>query len=407
MTAEISEAQTAKNRKKGAEQPFCKVAYMTPPQENWNEFRVPSQRNENFITEECYLAMKNAGFTHGLGLYEHGKDIALRALRVAEKTGMKYYVRDYVNWTGATEPEIWHLFKKDYLEYASYSSFAGVYVYDEPPVGLFARVERLVRGYRAVLGEKGEPLVNLLPVYANDVEQLGAPYEEYLRLYAETVSTDYILFDHYPFGADENGNNRFRRDYLYNLKAVAEVCKKYDKNLRTFIQSFSPARRKALLTYAEIALQVNCALAYGSRYFAYFHYWGSMESGGLGLVDCKGNPTSVYYAVQSVHENLKYIEEETKGFVWENSELIQGENAVFKIRASSDLVVGEFVNGSRKGYYLVNYSYDEQKENAVSIGSTGKWRCVKSDGREPFEGAGCAKISLKAGEAAFFAEIGK
>ena len=74
------------------------VAYKMPPQENWNAFRDPTQQNPNHITDEQYALLKDAGFTHGMGLLEHGADVALRALSLAEKYGLQYYVRDEINW---------------------------------------------------------------------------------------------------------------------------------------------------------------------------------------------------------------------------------------------------------------------------------------------------------------------
>ena len=61
------------------------VAYKMPPQENWNAFRDAAQENPNYITDEQYALLKEAGFTHGMGLLEHGAEIALRALALAEK----------------------------------------------------------------------------------------------------------------------------------------------------------------------------------------------------------------------------------------------------------------------------------------------------------------------------------
>ena len=65
---------------------LIKMAYKMPPQENWNEFRDPEQRNPNYITDEHYARLVELGFTHGMGLLEHGADVAIRALTMAERT---------------------------------------------------------------------------------------------------------------------------------------------------------------------------------------------------------------------------------------------------------------------------------------------------------------------------------
>ena len=159
-----------------------KVAYKTPPQENWNEFRDAEQRNPNFITEEQYKMLVEAGFTHGLGLLEHGSEIAKRALLTAEKVGLKYYVRDAVNWANILHPDYYYYNGENYKEYQKYSSFAGIYIFDEPNVSKYGDLGKMVQGYYDFFKGVGEPIVNLLPTYANHIEQLGASsYEEYIE----------------------------------------------------------------------------------------------------------------------------------------------------------------------------------------------------------------------------------
>ena len=87
------------------EKKLKKIAYKMPPQENWNAFRDASQKNPNHINKKEYQKIVDAGFTHGIGLLEHGADIAETALSVADEVGLKYYVRDAVNWANILHPD--------------------------------------------------------------------------------------------------------------------------------------------------------------------------------------------------------------------------------------------------------------------------------------------------------------
>lgn len=348
-----------------------KIAYKTPPQENWNAFRDAEQKNPNFITEEQYKLLVDAGFTHGLGLLEHGSDIALRALKMAEKVGLKYYVRDAVNWANILHPDYWYYDGDNYREYQKYSSFAGVYVFDEPNASKYEDLGKMVKGYYDFFKGVGEPLVNLLPTYANHIEQLGASsYEEYIQKYCDAVPTDYILYDHYPFRVRAREYEYLRDDYLYNCKVVADACKRNGREYRAFIQSSVMDNGNTDFLPKMLDFQIHVHLAHGAKAIIYYYYWGSETKNVYnGLVDWNGVPTDLYYGAKKIHAQVLTYEQKLCSCRWQESVCVKGSVAHDNteefarlncrdvgVTASHDALVGIFDDGGKTAYYIVNYT---------------------------------------------------
>ena len=351
---------------------LMKVAYKMPPQENWNAFRDPAQTNPNFITDAHYARLAEAGFTHGMGLLEHGSDIALRALEVAGRQGLKYFVRDEINWADILHKDFYYLNAENYKKYMTYDSFAGVYIHDEPNAAKYPKLGEMVQGYYDFFQGVGEPLVNLLPTYANHIEQLGAnDYPEYIRGYIQHVPTPYVMFDHYPFRGDRNAKPYFITDYLYNVYVVAELCKEYGREVRTFVQSCETEDTEGGFTAEMLWMQAHTHLAHGSKGLFYYYYWGDELGKHDGMMDWNGNPTHVYYAAKTLHAQIAQYEEALMECVWEKTELVKGEKAshneeafaLLKLPVGSenfsaeyDAIVGVFDYKGKKAYYAVNYN---------------------------------------------------
>ena len=392
------------------------VAYKMPPQENWNAFRDSTQQNPNFITDEQYEALKNAGFTHGMGLLEHGSDVALRALAMAEKHGLKYYVRDEINWADILKKDFYYLNAENYRKYMQYPSFAGVYIHDEPNASKYPQLGEMVQGYYDFFQGKGEPLVNLLPTYANHIEQLGAKdYEDYIRKYIEKVPTEYVMYDHYPFRVRNDGTEVFNSDYLFNASVVATLCKEYGKEMRTFVQACNVDNVSADFIDEMLWLQIHTCLAYGSRAIVYYYYWGDELGKHDGLMDWNGNPQPIYYGAQKIHRQLKVYEEALCECAWEKTLYIKGakahtneeefarfdcgENGLFT--AEYDGIVGVFDYHGKKAYYLVNYVAPKSGlANTFTFDLEGEYEVYMNGEVQTAEGKG--DVSVPAGCGAFF-----
>ncbi len=392
------------------------MAYKMPPQENWNAFRDSTQQNPNFITDEQYEALKNAGFTHGMGLLEHGSDVALRALAMAEKHGLKYYVRDEINWADILKKDFYYLNAENYRKYMQYPSFAGVYIHDEPNASKYPQLGEMVQGYYDFFQGKGEPLVNLLPTYANHIEQLGAKdYEDYIRKYIEKVPTEYVMYDHYPFRVRNDGTEVFNSDYLFNASVVATLCKEYGKEMRTFVQACNVDNVSAEFIDEMLWLQIHTCLAYGSRAIVYYYYWGDELGKHDGLMDWNGNPQPIYYGAQKIHRQLKVYEEALCECAWEKTLYIKGEKAHTNeeefarfdcgenglFTAEYDGIVGVFDYHGKKAYYLVNYVAPKSGlANTFTFNLEGEYEVYMNG--EVLNAEGKGKVSVPAGCGVFF-----
>lgn len=393
---------------------FKIIAYKMPPQENWNSFRDPAQKNPDHINEECYKKVAECGFTHGMGLLEHGAEVAERALDTAERCGLKYYVRDAINWANILHPDYYWYNGENYRKYQRYSSFAGVYIYDEPNANKYGDLAKMVKGYYDFFKGVGEPLVNLLPTYANCVEQLGAEsYEKYIDLYAEQVPTDYILFDFYPFRVKDRVEEYLHDEFLYNCAVVARACKKSGKGYRAFIQSSVMDRGKTDLLCSMLDFQIHTHLAHGAEGIVYYYYWGDEEGNGQnGLVDWHGNPTELYEGAKRINREIKSVAEKLLECKWQAVSYIKGERAHFneiefarqtegeacdKFKAEYDLVVGEFDCCGKRAYYLVNYTNPRLGlENEVECLTNGDYDLFINGERKPLNGK-TVKLSIGGG----------
>ena len=378
------------------------VAYKMPPQENWNAFRDSTQSNPNYITDEQYAYLADAGFTHGMGLLEHGADVAVRALETAQKHGLKYYVRDEINWADILKKDFYYLNAENYRKYMQYSSFAGVYIHDEPNASKYPALGEMVQGYYDFFQGAGEPLVNLLPTYANHIEQLGArDYEDYIRQYCEKVPTEYVMYDHYPFRVRKDGVGVFHTDYLYNASVVASLCKEYGKEMRTFVQACNVDLVTAPFTDEMLWFQIHTCLAYGSHAIVYYYYWGDELGVHDGLMDWNGNPLPIYYGAKKIHGQLRAYEDALMECVWEKTLYNKGakvhhneeefsrfdctENSLFS--SQFDSIVGVFSYRGKKAYYAVNAVNPRCKvANELTFRLGGNYtvymggECLKTDG---------------------------
>lgn len=396
---------------------IMKIAYKMPPQENWNAFRDPEQKNPNYITEEHYQKIVDAGFTHGMGLLEHGDDVAELALKTAEKVGLKYYVRDAINWANILHPDYYYYNGESYKKYMKYSSFAGVYVFDEPNTALYPSLAKMVKGYYEFFKGVGEPLVNLLPTYASHVEQLGAGnYEEYIEEYIKQVPTTYVMYDHYPFRVRKKVEEFLNTDFLYNCSVVAKACKKHGRQLRTFIQSSVMDMGETDFLPEMLDFQIHTHLAHGSQAIVYYYYWADeSDNSRSGIMDWYGNPSPLYYRAKKIHEELALFEDKYLDCRWISSHYVKGCEAHHNdvefarlgadesgfVKSRFDCVVGEFESPKGKAYYLVNYTNPRLGlENVISIELDGDYECF-INGELKILKRGMHQLILKSGGGAF------
>ena len=403
-------------------------AYMGPIPANWNAHREPDYRNDNYINDEQYGYLKDGGFTGVIALMERTEEHTESALQLADKYGLDYYVRDEINWDLNYDPDIFERKSDFYRKCEAHPSFAGVFITDEPDCSQYPVFADLKVAFDKFFNNKKHGYyINLLPTYANDVTQLGAPYPEYIQQYIDIVKPDNVCFDHYPFEkrrvnaeTDEDGfYDETRKDYFYNMDVVAKACDKADIEMWTFVQAKNYVKRETDLTYEAMAFQFYVSLAYGAKSLVYYTYWTwpgyyASEVDKIfpqAIISAKGERLERYYHVQAIHKEISFFGEEFMKCKHKTSYVVpNGKDEVYftgielknsdLFKGSEATLVGEFEDeDGNKAYMLVN---------AVDpyVGKTDEVRCSLKgctvyDRGEKSHKDGEFTVTLKPGQGVF------
>ena len=324
------------------------VAYGGPTVENWNGVA----HNVNTLTDEHYQKLAEAGFTKVLALYEGasyelGSDVydtikkksakaasdAMRALALAEKYGLQYYVRDWsfyglskitddeyykeINSREAYEKVLSEMFGEN-NEYIKSPAYCGNFGDDEPSIDQLERIKwqaELFKEYTEKAGvENAEMLVNLNPNYVGE-SSLGSSYREYIDKYFELCAPllKYVCFDYYPLRKDNTKGSLLRTTYLANLEMLANKCKGTDVDLRAFIQVVGDFTGTRDMTgIADIRFQVYTEMAFGVKQITYYQYgnWNDQEDGGFALLDLSdGTYNWTYDLAKKVNNEVHKMED--------------------------------------------------------------------------------------------------
>ena len=115
--------------------------------------------------------------------------------------------------------------------------------------------------------------VNLYPNYAlvasnSDSQRLGQlgrrSYAEYIDEYCRTMPCDFICYDHYPFGGDEETVRMKNAPRMYsNLQVVADACRRTGRSFWMIPQVNSRPRFPERLTEGHLRFQASVSMAYG------------------------------------------------------------------------------------------------------------------------------------------------
>lgn len=328
-------------------------------------YAAPTVRKKvDGLTEEHYQKLSEAGFNKAVALYEgssaaRGNDTyetivkrsekaqadALAALNLAEKYGIKYYVRDWSfyglgkNFKDITTKEQFEtVISKMFDEnnaYIKHSAYGGNFGFDEPDIKEMETIvwqAELYNEYVAKNGNGGELFVNLLPAYVGDNTVSLDPekqttYTEYVDYYFENIAPllGYVSYDYYPFKVTGNGKKYVRNTYYYNYEMMAERCKKGDYELRAFVQAkgdFTGTR--SLCGVGDLRFQIYSGMAFGCREFTYYTYSSEVNEtnytteDGYSLYDLNtGKYTWLYDAAKTVNNEVHAMEKAYAAYDWE------------------------------------------------------------------------------------------
>lgn len=385
------------------------TAYAGPTVGSWNGV----DSNPNTLTEEHYKKLKEAGFDRVIALYEGAgaresdvistaknqakkaeKDASV-ALSLAEKYGLSYYVRDW-SFYGLSQPsgyfyqkgiqdaskveELMPYIFNDDNAYIHSSAYAGNFCYDEPTYDELPNVSWEVDAYlkrMEELGAKGEPLVNLLPVYASSFASMGThSYSEYLDRYIELIGKKigYLSYDFYPF-LNYDGSY-LRGQYLQNLQLAALKCRQNNLELRSFIQAkgdFTGLRD--LTSIADFRFQIYSSLAFGSNHLTYYEYAGSngADEGEFSLFNFqKGEYNYTYDLAKKVNNEIHHFENVLTSFEYENV-LFRNANPLYDNQNFANLIekIDTHPNASIKNAsedtLLTTFKHKKNESNAFML----------------------------------------
>ncbi|MEU5863339.1 hypothetical protein ABZ815_19370 [Nonomuraea sp. NPDC047529] len=290
-------------------------------------------------TAARYREIAEAGFDLVItGNYLGDRVILRHALALAEEAGLGVLV--------ASDPRVDVLMRdldvdpapliaRVVEEYRPFRSFRGVGLMDEPVAEQFPRV---AAGVAAVRAAGAFAYVNLLPGHAT------GPYDAYVGDFARLVRPDVLSFDRYPFLADG-----FDEGYLADLATVREHARRAGLPAWMHVQTLAYDGHREP-SAAELAWQVNTALAYGYTGIQYFTYWTPDPARGEGfrpgLIGGDGVPTERYGIVRDLNTRwLRPVAAELTGWT--------------SVEHAGDVLVGHYGEGRR---FVCNARFDGPTE---------------------------------------------
>ena len=297
------------------------------------------------ITNSAYKTLKEIGINNVFGHYEdsYGEEYLKEALVCSENAGITYYPRlelfqKYLAVSGSDvykgtsyrflsadeKTELEKEFIEKTKECANYSSFGGVFFGDESPIGSFEGMAAAKRAF-----DKNFPNYefhyNCLNYCIDDAMLFGGKnavdykeldgdlkcesqnrfnrYRLLIDEYLKVVNPEYLTTDMYPYLTLWPSVPTSIHRGLYELNALfAEYKKKYDVKTFTYIQTGAWDCGVRKVNRAEMALQMNVAIAYGHEGVVFFPGCfpndflndpgcDASKNGDCGLLDVNCNPT--------------------------------------------------------------------------------------------------------------------
>ena len=213
---------------------------------------------ESETTIERFKELKDAGFTHNFSFYSSA-DAFDKALRIAEKTGMKMVLNCPEL---KTEPE------KTAKRFMKSKALVAYYLADEPGRSAFPELGQWARRIQTV-DIKKFCYLNLFPNYA-PASALGTDtYREHVNLFIKEVPLQVLSFDHYPVVGATNADVR---DIWYeNLEIFSDEASKANKPFWAFALTVAHGPYP-IPTLPALRMQIYSNLAYGAQGIQYFTY---------------------------------------------------------------------------------------------------------------------------------------
>lgn len=338
-----------------------------------------------FVTEERYQQIKDAGFTYIMPDCVGGSTPQdnQKILDTAEKVGLKAFLRDPRMPRGVPDEATRQRIAEIVAAYREHPAFAGYFIGDEPGAGAFAAIGETVAVLRE-LDPDHIAYLNLFPNYA-PLGALGTTtYETYVQQFVEVVKPALISYDHYHFL-----NKSDRPGFMQNLATVRRVAQQAGLPFWQIVLSIDHFDYRPL-NEAEKRFEAMQTLAYGGKGVMFFTYWQVAADGRWGdaVINVDGTPTRQYEEVQRINRDVqaigKYLLPATSVAAFEFGQPGDQTNTGADIvRFEGPMItVGVFEDGATRYAIFANRDYrgEVAAEALIHTGGGGLERLRKTDG---------------------------
>ncbi|MFI7643466.1 hypothetical protein [Nonomuraea sp. NPDC049400] len=294
-------------------------------------------------TVERYRQLADAGIDLVItGNYLNDAAILRHSLACAEKVGLGVLVASdpridvLMRDLDVDERQTRALISRVIDDYEGYGSFRGISLMDEPYPDRFPR---LAVGVSEVRSRGHLAYVNLFPSHVT------GSYDAYVGDFVSAVRPSVLSFDRYPFlsSGEDDG-------YFADLATIRTHAARAGLPAWLYLQTLAYDGHRTP-TAAELAWQVNTALAYGYTGFQYFTYWTPDPARGEGFQPAlihDGEPTERYAIVRTLNTGwLRPIGEALSGLPWTG------------VEHSSDFLLGRY---GEQHLFVCNARFDTPVE---------------------------------------------
>ena len=405
------------------------------------EYYVLNEKFYNFVRPDINIDFFD--LTNSNGKFYNGKGEEVSAYDAYK------YLKP--NWVELYKEKLAEMFGED-TKYIDSPAFGGNFASDEPALPIlvdgkwyYGELEQLYYQLLLYYGYMelnslygGEAYVNLNPYYNLNAENRQR-YDAMLEYYFKNIAPllGYVSYDHYPLNGPSTAY--ISVCHLLNLEMIANYCKQYGVELRSFLwaKTVAGAGHRGVVSANDLRFQAYANLVFGAKempYYTYTNYYASGENGGDSLIDFQtGERTKAYYWAKEVNNEIHSFEKAYLNFKWEGTMYLDAGIATQQltlletsmsshkrlknIRSNTDVLVGVFsdedgVNGATDGFVVMNYSdpyYSNKGEtdNVVLTFDNATHALVYKDGKQYIAELTDGKLSmyLEAGEGVFVVPI--
>lgn len=258
------------------------------------------------VTEDDIKLMYDAGFDFLLSLNdgEYGEQV----LDWCEKYGIPVICNGLRGAIGGDLINICRENPDAVKEYKPHPASIGDDGIDEPCSENIPNLKPLHDAYRKHFPDRFL-FSNLLP--GMDIKSVTGEhsYRKYVNRFSETVDTDYICADIYPFHPIKIVNRFEMIICLNTYHTLADICRRDGKDFWIYIQSMGRwfSHLYIMTTREMIKWQVYTALCYGCRSILHVSYNPVWGNDAVGMIDYDGNLTEQYLYVKEVNREAKKL----------------------------------------------------------------------------------------------------